>query len=168
MEAEDDNGGGRTGDDAADIADDVVAEAGDFVSSTDEAEGFACAGDFAGGHRVEGFFVGGGDGDADDIEEDTEKDEGGQDGEGGDKVRAFEGFAGGEAEGGGEDDGNDEDLYSPTGRIVRFFCFFVGFLFIIARVQAKISSLSKYVFILRIRFCILCSAKGRGPVGNTI
>lgn len=145
LKAQDDNGSGRTGDDAADIANDIVAEAGDFVCFTDEAQCLACAGDFAGRHRVEGFFIGGGNGNADDIEEYAQEDEGGQDGEGGDEVRAFEGFAGGEAEGGGEDDGNDEDLDSPTGRVIRLFCFFVGFLFIIACVQAKISSLSKYV-----------------------
>ena len=152
LEPGDDDGGGGAGDNAADVAHHVVAEAGNLAGLPDEAQGLPGAGGLMGGHGVEGPLVGGGDRHADDIKQDAQADEAGQHRESQGDARPAQRLIRRQAQHGGEDHGDEKYLDRPAESSFLFplvvLLLFLGLLLCcltaaVSCVQERISSLSK-------------------------
>ena len=124
--AEDLGGNGRrsgAGDDAADITDNVIADGTDALGVPKEHDALLRAPDLPGRHCVEGFFVGGSHGHADNIKNDADEDDHQQNEKGHDHGAFAHDKIGHQADGGRGGDGGKENGDDPVPGPAFFFHF---------------------------------------------
>lgn len=137
------DGGGRAGDNAADIAHYVVAKAGNLLCAAQKLQCFRRAGNLFRGHGVKGLFIRRHHGDADDIKENTDRNDQQQHNKCLDKSSSLQNTGGQKGDRRGNQDRNEKNRYDPSDIAILFRRLRLSFLstsrFVIFRVQVNSS-----------------------------